>query len=167
MSLKSGYFGIPRKDLIIIQIICRLTVFVLRQIESINLVLKRLFANQKSTKQVFEYLALDSIAISTALQVPVSQRTRLDYKRCQKLINKLSITDIRIVPEKYWIREDLRRFLVPLQFDKTEKFSRIIRRGGHQKLYLLNPDKLLHIKSSKCYLFDGAELFSNSSINYL
>lgn len=68
------------------------------------------------------------------MQVPGNQGARFDYKRCQKELNKLGITNIRIIPEKNWVKKDFQRFLEPLQFDKKEKLSRILYGGGRLKI---------------------------------
>ena len=78
-----------------------------------------------------KFVTLDSITFfQNALQVPVNQGVRLDYEWCKKEMNKLKATEIRIVPEKYWIRKDFRRFLAPLHFNRGEKLSRILYGGG-------------------------------------
>lgn len=113
--------------------------------------------------KLLKFVTSNSITFfQNALQVPVNQGARLDYEWCKKELYKLGVTKIRVIPEKYWIRKDFRRFLAPLHFNKEEKLSGILY-GGHLKLCLPNPDYLIHTKLRKYFLVSGTRLFMNFS----
>jgi hypothetical protein len=136
MSLKSEFFGIQRKDFKNYIDDLEIDSFgvEINKINKSNLINDYLLTRNLLNKSL-KFVAPDSSTFfQNALQVPGNQGARLDYKRCQKELNKLGITNVRIIPEKYWVRKDFRRFLDPLKFDKEKKLSRILYGGRHLKI---------------------------------
>ena len=68
------------------------------------------------------------------LQVPIQQGPKLDY---EWIVNQLEInqfSEIKRIPEKYWKRNDFRKFLAPFHYNKNSKLSELFWGGGHVKV---------------------------------
>jgi ubiquinone/menaquinone biosynthesis C-methylase UbiE len=83
---------------------------------------------------------LDSATFTqNALQVPVQQGPKLSEDWARERLQWLGMQDIRRVPERYWLRNDFRRYLAPLHYRLDLKIPRMLYGNGHVKMTSKKP----------------------------
>lgn len=83
---------------------------------------------------------LDSATFTqNALQVPMQQGPKLSEDWAREQLYKLGMKNIRRVPERYWVRNDIRRYLAPLHYRLDLKIPRMLYGNGHVKMVCEKP----------------------------
>lgn len=83
---------------------------------------------------------LDSATFTqNALQVPMQQGPKLSEDWAREQLYKLGMKSIRRVPERYWVRNDIRRYLAPLHYRLDLKIPRMLYGNGHVKMICEKP----------------------------
>lgn len=95
--------------------------------------------DQEISKQLIAYLprlfTLDSATFTqNALQVPMQQSPKLTETWARNYLTKLGLSNIRRVKERYWMRNDYRRFLAPIHFRLDLQLPRVLYGYGHVKM---------------------------------
>ena len=72
--------------------------------------------------------------LQNVLQVPNQQGPKLDFEWVKNALLECGFKKIKRIPDKYWKRNDLRKFLAPFHYYREYKISKLIYGGGHVKV---------------------------------
>ncbi len=95
---------------------------------------------QSLIESIDNLFTLDSATFAqNMLQVPCQQGSKLgfDWAKCQ--LERLGLSNIRRVKERYWMRNDYRKFLAPLHYHREVGIARLLYGGGHVKVIADKP----------------------------
>ncbi len=86
-------------------------------------------------KSIEKLFTLDSTTfIQNVLQVPIQQGTTLGFNWVKKELEANGLYNIRRISERYWIRNDFRKYLAPLHYYRDLEIARLFYGGGHVKV---------------------------------
>jgi len=86
-------------------------------------------------KSIEKLFTLDSTTfIQNALQVPVQQGPTLSFEWVKKELEAIGLSNIRRISDRYWIRNDFRKYLAPLHYYRNLEIARLFYGGGHVKV---------------------------------
>lgn len=86
-------------------------------------------------KSIEKLFTLDSATFTqNMLQVPIQQGPTLGFEWAKKELENIGMSNIRRVKERYWIRNDYRKFLAPLHYFRELEVARLLYGGGHVKI---------------------------------
>lgn len=94
--------------------------------------------NSINVKAIVDNLDLITLGFVTfihnALQVPIQQGPNLGLAWANEQFIKNGFTSFDRVPDVYWMRNDVRKFLSPAHYDLANPLSKIFYGGGHLKM---------------------------------
>jgi hypothetical protein len=83
---------------------------------------------------VENFFTLDSATfIQNMLQVPIQQGPKLGFEWMKNQLECIGMSNIRRVKERYWVRNDYRKYLAPLHYFREGETARLLYGGGHVK----------------------------------
>lgn len=86
-------------------------------------------------KEILELITLDTCTfLQNALQVPVEQSNDLSLEWATVNLEKNGIGNIQRIPEIYWERHDIRKFLAPFHYDREGILGKLFYGDGHIKI---------------------------------
>jgi ubiquinone/menaquinone biosynthesis C-methylase UbiE len=68
------------------------------------------------------------------LQVPVQQGPKMGFDWIKTQLESLGLKNIRRVKERYWVRNDYRKYLAPLHYYHETEISQLLYGNGHVKV---------------------------------
>jgi len=77
--------------------------------------------------------------LQNLLQVPVQQGPRLGWEWVSGQLKALGFVNIRRVQERYWVRNDVRKFLAPLHYFRQRELAGLLYGGGHVRVMADKP----------------------------
>jgi len=78
---------------------------------------------------------LDSATFTqNMLQVPVQQGPKMGFDWIKSQLESLGLKKVRRVKERYWVRNDYRKYLAPLHYYHETEISRLLYGNGHVKV---------------------------------
>jgi len=97
-------------------------------------------AFDKSIKKSFiecidDLFTLDSQTFTqNMLQVPIQQGNKLGFNWLKTQLKSCGLKNIRRIKERYWIRNDYRKYLAPIHYYKKNNISKLFYGDGHVKV---------------------------------
>ena len=67
-------------------------------------------------------------------RVPINQGASLNLEWAEEQYRKNGFIHIKRVPERYWQRNDIRKFLSPVHFDRDNILTKLFYGDGHLKM---------------------------------
>ena len=89
----------------------------------------------KKLQSFTDLITLDTIRfIQNVLQVPVQNGALLTSSWGYEQYKKNNFINIKRMPDTYWQRNDIRKYLAPLHHDRTSELTKILYGTGHVKM---------------------------------
>jgi len=85
--------------------------------------------------EIIKLITLDTTTfLQNMLQVPIQQGPLLGFDWVCNILDKNGFSQIQRIPNKYWSRKDIRKFLAPFHFKSENRLSKIFYGDGHLKI---------------------------------
>jgi ubiquinone/menaquinone biosynthesis C-methylase UbiE len=85
--------------------------------------------------EIIKLITLDTTTfLQNMLQVPIQQGPLLGFDWVRNILDQQGFGQIQRIPNKYWIRKDVRKFLAPFHFNSENRLSKIFYGDGHLKI---------------------------------